>query len=254
MPVKAASALYEPINSYKPLAPHIGIADGPIERVGLLGMKMPLPFTTRMTVVQLASGDLFLHSPIAFDAALAKRLQSLGRVRHLVSPNRGHYAHIGEWAREFPEAIAWASPGVRERARSQRIGVQFQRDLTTQAPPDWRGDIDQTIVPGAILDEVVFFHPESKTLIVADTIINFEPERLSQSYRLFARLMGICSPGGGLSPDLRFAFWPKKRAVRGAYEQVLSWRPERVILSHGRCFDANGGIVIRHAFRWALGD
>ena len=114
MPVIAASALYEPINSYKPLAPNIGIADGPIERVGLLGMKMPWPFTTRMTVVQLASGDLFLHSPIAFDAALAKRLRSLGRVRHLVSPNRGHYAHIGEWAREFPDAIAWASPGVRD--------------------------------------------------------------------------------------------------------------------------------------------
>jgi hypothetical protein len=89
---------------------------------------------------------------------------------------------------------------------------------------------------------------------VADTIINFEPERLPQPYRLTARLLGICSPGGGLSPDLRLPFWPKKRVVRVAYEQVLSWRPERVILSHGRCFDANGGIVIRHAFRWALGD
>ena len=64
---------------------------------------MPWPFTTRMTVVQLSNGDLFLHSPIAFDAALATHLQSLGRVRHLVSPNRGHYAHIGEWARDFPE-------------------------------------------------------------------------------------------------------------------------------------------------------
>ncbi len=40
----------------------------------------------------------------------------------------------------------------------------------------------------------------------------------------------------------------------GAYEQVLSWRPERVILSHGRCFDANGGAVIRRAFGWALGE
>ncbi len=254
MAVEAASALYEPINSYKPLAPHIGIADGPIERVGLFGMKTPWPFTTRMTVVQLASGDLILHSPIAFDAALAKRLQSLGRVRHLVSPNRGHYAHIGEWARQFPHAIAWASPGVREPARSQRIEVEFQRDLTTQAPPDWRDEIDQTIIPGAVLDEVVFFHRASKPLIVADMIMNFEPERLSQPYRLIARLMGICSPGGGLSPDLRLAFWPKKRAVRGAYEQVLAWRPERVVLSHGRCFDANGGVVIRRAFRWTLGD
>ncbi len=49
-----------------------------------------------MTVVQLKTGDLFLHSPLAFDVALAKRLDSLGRVRHLVSPNRGHYAHIGQ--------------------------------------------------------------------------------------------------------------------------------------------------------------
>ena len=173
---KPPSPLYEPNNSYKPFAPHIGIADGPIERVRLFGMKMPWPFTTRMTIIQLASGDLFLHSPIAFDAALAKRLQSLGRVRHLVSPNRGHYAHLAEWARAFPGSIAWASPGVRERARSQRVDVEFQRDLTTQAPPDWRDEIDQTIIAGAFLDEVVFFHRASKTLIVADTIMNFEPE------------------------------------------------------------------------------
>lgn len=252
MPVKAASALYEPINVYKSFAPHIGIADGPFERVRLLGMRMPWPFTTRMTIVQLGSGELFLHSPIAFDAGLARGLQSLGRVRHLISPNRGHYAHIGEWGRAFPEAIAWASPGVRARARSQRVDVQFQRDLTAQAPPDWRDEIDQTIIPGAVLDEVVFFHRDTKTLIVADTIMNFDPERLRQPYRLITRVVGICSPEGGMSPDLRLAFWPNKRDALRAYEQVLSWEPERVILSHGRGFAANGGSAIRHAFRWAL--
>ena len=252
MPVKQASSLYEPINTYKPFALHIGIADGPFEHVTLFGMKMPWPFTTRMTVVRLSNGDLFLHSPIAFDAALATHLQSLGRVRHLVSPNRGHYAHIGEWARAFPETVAWASPGVRERARSQGVDLQFQRNLEAHAPLDWRDEIDQTIIPGAVLDEVVFFHRNSKTLIVADTIMNFEAERLSQPYRLIARLVGICSPGGGMSPDLRLAFWPKKRDVRGTYEQALSWEPERVILSHGLCFEANGGLPIRRAFRWAL--
>ena len=252
MPVKPVSALYGPINVYKPFARSVGIADGPFEHVTLFRMKMPWPFSTRMTIVQLASGDLFLHSPIAFDAALAAHLQSLGRVRHLVSPNRGHYAHIGEWTRAFPNAVAWASPGVRERARSQGVDVQFQRDLEAQPPPDWRDEIDQTIIPGAVVDEVVFFHRQSKTLIVADTIMNFEAERLSQPYRLIAQLVGICSPGGGMSPDLHLAFWPKKRDVRGAYEQVLSWEPERVILSHGLCFEANGGPAIRHAFRWAL--
>ena len=214
---------------------------------------MPWPFTTRMTVVQLASGDLFLHSPIAFDAALAKRAPIAGPGPPPRFPQQGPLcAHRGVGAR-ISEAIAWASPGVRERARSQACRRTVPARSDTQAPPDWRDDIDQTIIPGAVLDEVVFFTGTPKTLIVADTIMNFEPERLSQPYRPIARLLSISSPGGGLSPDLRLAFWPKKRAVRRAYEQVPSWRPQRVILSHGRCFDANGGIVIWRAFRWALG-
>lgn len=91
-----SSPLYEPLNQYKPFGVNIGVVDGPFEYVSALGLKLRWPFTTRMTVVQLQNGDLFLHSPIAYDAALANRLKSLGRVRHLVSPNRGHYAHIGE--------------------------------------------------------------------------------------------------------------------------------------------------------------
>ena len=63
MPVKTLSALYEPVNVYKPFAQSVGIADGQFEQVTLLGMKMPWPFRTRMTVIQLASGELFLHSP-----------------------------------------------------------------------------------------------------------------------------------------------------------------------------------------------
>lgn len=244
--------LYEPINECKPFASHIGIVDGPIEYVSGFGMKLPWPFTTRMTVVQLASGDLFLHSPIAFDAALAQQLQRIGTISHLVSPNRGHYAHIGEWARTFPQAMTWASPRVRERARSQGIDVHFKKDLGTSPPPEWRDEIDQTIVPGAVLDEVVFFHRESRTLILADTIMNFELQKMKQPYRLIARLSGICAPFGGMPIDMRLAFWPKKGEVRSAVEMMLRWQPERIILSHGRCFDGNGSEILRRAFAWAL--
>src|SRR5215470_3633837 len=103
------SGLYEPLNQYKPVAPDIGIVDGPVEYLTVAGIRLPLPFTTRMTVVRLGSGDLFLHSPIAFDRVLAERLRALGTVRHLVSPNQFHYAHIVEWSRAFPDAITWAS-------------------------------------------------------------------------------------------------------------------------------------------------
>lgn len=81
------ATLYDPINVYKPLAPDIGVVDGPFEYLNVAGVRLPLPFTTRMTVVCLSDGDLFLHSPVKFDEGLAKELRRLGRVRHLVSPN-----------------------------------------------------------------------------------------------------------------------------------------------------------------------
>jgi len=125
----AGSPVYDPLNQYKSFGPDIGVVDGPLEYFTTAGVRLPLPFSTRMTVVRLANGDLFLHSPIAFDAGLAEQLRTMGTVRHLVSPNQFHYAHIGEWGRAFPDAVTWASPRVRRRARARGIDVQFKRDL-----------------------------------------------------------------------------------------------------------------------------
>ena len=72
------ASLYEPINVYKTLAPDIGIVDGPFEYLIVAGVRLPLPFTTRMTVVRLSNGDLFLHSPIKFDEGLAKEVRRVG--------------------------------------------------------------------------------------------------------------------------------------------------------------------------------
>jgi hypothetical protein len=128
------ASLYEPINVYKSVVPNIGIVDGPFEYLTVGGVRMPLPFTTRMTVVRLSNGDLLLHSPIKFDERLADELLGLGTVRHLVSPNQFHYAHIGEWAKAFPDAVSWASPRVRERARARHVDIDFARDLTPVRP------------------------------------------------------------------------------------------------------------------------
>jgi Domain of unknown function (DUF4336) len=177
------ASLYEPINVYKPVAPNIGIVDGPFEYLTVGGARLPLPFTTRMTVVRLSNGDLFLHSPIKFDGRLANELLGLGAIRHLVSPNQFHYAHIGEWAKAFPNAISWASPRVRERARARHVDVDFARELEASPPEEWRREIDQMLFPGGYFKEFIFFHKASKTLILADTIINIE---LDKDYRALA--------------------------------------------------------------------
>ena len=247
-----ASPVYEPLNRYKPFGPDIGIVDGPLEYMTVAGVRLPLPFTTRMTVVRLKNGDLFLHSPIAFDAALAEQLQGMGTIRHLVSPNQFHYAHVGEWSRAFANAITWASPNVRRRARARGIDVEFKRDLPTGAPSDWRDDIEQAAVPGGYFGEFIFFHKSSQTLILTDTILNIEREKLREPWRLAMWLTGMYYPQGGLFFGMRIPFLMQKRRTRAVVERMLAWHPERIVLSHGRCFETDATTVLRRVFAFAL--
>ena len=155
--------LYEPLNVPKPVGEDLWLVDGPVVRMSYLWGSFPFP--TRMAVVRLRGGDLLLWSPTAPDEGLRSRIDALGRVRHLVSPNKFHYAHIAAWKRAYPEATAWASPGVRERAASQHIDVSFDADLGEAPAPAWRGEVDQLVFRGSrLLEEVIFFHHKTRTV------------------------------------------------------------------------------------------
>lgn len=244
--------LYQPINTLKPVDDNVWIVDGSVVRMAMYGTT--IPFSTRMTVVRLNNGELWCHSPIELTEALKTEIDAIGSVRHLVSPNKIHYAHINTWAKAYPEATAWASPGVRERATQQKIQVTFNADLTDEPPPQWANEIDQLIVRGSrFMDEVVFFHRNSATLILADLIENFEPNKVSPNVRWLLKLAGSADPDGKAPLDLRLTFWGHKAQARKCVEQMLQWQPERIILSHGRCYASNGVAELRRAFRW-LGD
>src|SRR6516162_9138589 len=234
------ASLYEPINVYKPVGPNIGIVDGPFEYLIVGGVKMPLPFTTRLTVVHLSNGDLFLHSPIKFDGRLANELLGLGAVHHLVSPNQFHYAHIGEWAKAFPNAVSWASPRVRKRARARHVDVNFTRDLDASPAEEWRQEIDQTLFPGGYFKEFIFFHKTSKTLILTDTIINIELDKVTEPWRT--------ATFGQIFFGMRLPLLLQRQKAEAAISKIHSWQPQRILLSHGRCFDADADKAIRRIF------
>ena len=217
-----SAGLYEPINIYKPLRANIGTVDGPFEYFTLAGIRMPMPFTTRMTVIRLSGGDLWLHSPIVFEASLAAELQRLGTVRHLISPNQWHYAHIGEWQKAFPEAVAWSSPGVRQMARARHIDVHFNRDLEIAPPPEWRNELDQTVVPGGVFKEFIFFHRASATLILTDTIMNMDLGKLDEPWRTATKLTGIYSPHGQLFFGMRLPLLLQRTKAKAAFEKIRS--------------------------------
>ena len=243
-----AAALYEPINVYKPVAANIGVVDGPFEYLSVAGVRLPLPFTTRMTVVRLSNGDLFLHSPTKFDRQLADELERLGTVRHLISPNQFHYAHIGEWLTAFPDAVAWASPGVRRRSRARHVEIRFARDLDPSPPDEWRNELDQMLFPGGYFKEFVFFHRESASLIVTDAIVNIELDKMDEPWRTLTRMSGMYHPRGQVFFGMRLPLLLQPKKAAAAIAKLHAWQPRRILLSHGRCFDVDAGEVIRRVF------
>ena len=241
--------LYEPINLLKPIGENIWIVDGSIVQMAMYGTKVPFP--TRMTIVRLSYGELWCHSPTELTLELKAQIDSLGSLRHLISPNKIHYAHIGAWAKAYPEAVAWASPGVRDRAAQQKIEVNFDADLKDEPPPQWVADLDQLIFRGSrFMEEVVFFHRRSATLILADLIENFEPDKVSQRFHWLLKLAGCADPDGKIPLDLRMTFFGKKEQARSCLKRILQWNFEKVILSHGRWYEHNGTAELRRAFRW----
>jgi len=80
-----ARATYPPLNTLKPVAENLWIVDGPVIRFGFPWPKLPFP--TRMTVIRLGSGVLFVHSPTPLTPSLRAEIERQGRVGFLVGPN-----------------------------------------------------------------------------------------------------------------------------------------------------------------------
>ncbi|MEM9152363.1 MAG: DUF4336 domain-containing protein, partial [Cyanobacteria bacterium P01_F01_bin.3] len=197
-----AVKLYKLTHTLKQVGDDIWLVDGPIEKMSMYGTKVPFP--TRMTIVRLDNRDLWCHSPTELIQDLKAQIDSLGSVRHLVSPNKFHYAHIGTWAKAYPEAIAWASPGVRDRAAHKRFDVGFDADLEDKPPLQWAAELDQLVFQGSrFMDEVVFFHKKSSTVILTDLIENFEPDKVSKRFGWLTKSVGISDPDGQTPLDLR---------------------------------------------------
>ena len=109
---------------------------------------------------------------------------------------------------------------------------------------EWRDELDQTLVPGGIFKEFAFFHRASRTLILTDTIMNMDLDKLGEPWRTATRVSGMYHPHGQIFFGMRLPLMLQRTKARAAFAKLKSWRPERIVLAHGRYFDSNGQGVI----------
>ena len=226
-----------------PFAENIWLADGPVVTAAL-GFHYP----TRMAVIRLGAGDLFVWSPVAPGGDLRAAIDALGPVAHLIAPNALHDSFIADWIAAYPNARVHIAP----RLGAKRPDIAFAEPLTDMPALGWAGEIDQVLVENRIAPEVVFFHRASGTALVTD-LVQHLPGTWYRGWRaLVARLDLMTAAEPAVPRKFRLAIG-KGATARRALARVLAWPCERLVMAHGAPVAREGRAVLARAFRWLTG-
>jgi hypothetical protein len=201
----------------------------------------------RMVVARLGDGRLWVWSPIPLSDALARQLEGLGEVGHIVAPNALHHLHFAKAAERFPQARRWIVPTL----ATKRPALAGAEQLGDAPPAAWAEDFDQHRVAGAPkLDEVVFFHRASETLVVTDLVFNVLEYRGWLSGLVF-RMVGAHKR---LAQSRAMHMLVRDRAAAAASARViLGWGFTRVVMAHGEIVEHDARARMTEALRWMLG-
>uniref|UniRef100_A0ACD5U1U3 Uncharacterized protein n=1 Tax=Avena sativa TaxID=4498 RepID=A0ACD5U1U3_AVESA len=138
---------------------------------------------TRMTVVKLRSGGLWVHAPIAPTKECIQLIKELGApVEHIVLPTFAyeHKVFLGPFSRKFPKAQVWVAP--RQWSWPVNLPLEFFGVFRSKPLEDeddgtpWAAEIEQKVLSSPEVGigpyvEVAFYHKPSRTLLVTDAVI-----------------------------------------------------------------------------------
>ncbi|MGH0031629.1 MAG: DUF4336 domain-containing protein [Myxococcota bacterium] len=216
------------------------LADGPPVRF------LRIDYPTRMAVVRLANGGLWLWSPIEWNESLGAAVDALGPVEHLVAPNKIHHLLLPGWVSRHPAAKLHAAPGLARK----RPDLHFDTELGDAPDPAWAGQIDQVVFRGSLaLEEVAFFHRASRTALFCDLIQRFDAATLGGWRLWLMRADGLVGPDGSTPREWRASFL-RRGPARRALATALDWNAERLVIAHGALPQENGRAAIARGLRW----
>jgi hypothetical protein len=197
---------------------------------GLYTYASPLTFLglhlgTRMTVAKLPDGNIWLHSTVSATPELRAAVDALGPVRHIVAPNLYHHLFAGEWRAAYPKATLYGPAALRKKRKDLDL---TPIEEASRAP--WADALTPMRMEGCRLEETIFLHRATRTLVTSDLVENFATSP-HLATRLYLKATGIHGRAGLASP-LRLLFHDR-RAARRSVDAVLAVDFDTLILAHG---------------------
>lgn len=226
---------------------NIWVGEQPLKYLGL-------NVGTRMTLIRLVTSELIVISPIQVDNTTIHQLNALGDVSYIIAPNLYHYLFASSFKAIYPKAKLWAAPGLESKRSELPIDKVISVDEKSILD-----EVEYLLFDGlkvldlngpSLLNECVFFHRESRTLILTDTAFHFD-ESFSLTTQLVARLIGGYKK---LSPSLLEKFATQEtEKVKQSVQKVLAWDFNRVVMAHGSIIERDAKRKLREGYEWFLG-
>lgn len=207
-------------------------------------------FNSRMTIIRLVNGSLFIHSPCEIDEATKQAIETLGKVEFIVAPGSYHHLHVASAQHAFPEAETFICPGIERK----NPDIDFDWLLGDRPDERWQADFEQVLVRGnKYIWEVAFYHKTTKTLILVDLIENFtdETEDVNWSLELWFKAVFRMWDNPKPAPEYQMG-WKDKKAAARSLKKILEWDFERIIISHGDLIEKNAKDVALKAWQRPL--
>jgi hypothetical protein len=192
-----------------------------------------------VTILRLLSGKVIVHSMAPFSATDLSEILRLGDPTWLVEAMMLHDTYAREGRAAFPDAMFLAPLGFSDV-------VHFPTSRLLPPPREWVNEIDVIELRGAPrLQEHVFIHRPSGTLIVADLVFNFREDERGWDH-LFHRYIAGIKRYPGMSRIFRLCI-SDREAFRASLNRILEADFDRVIVGHGEIIETNGKAVLRRA-------
>lgn len=205
--------------------------------LNLMGMKMG----RNVSVIRLNSGKLIIHSTAPFSKADLEALRQWGTPTWLVEATNFHDTLASKGVAALPDLPYLVPPGfpLTDKLKGQPLDPP---------PAEWGDDVNVIRIGGMPkINEFAFFHPESKSLIVADLLFNIPDSAGAFTHGFLRLISGIKSHPGN---SRMFRFMIKDRdAFEESLQHILELDFERIIVAHGEPIEANAKDTLRQIFR-----
>jgi hypothetical protein len=202
----------------------------------------PISLSTRMTVVRLQDGSLWVHSPITPSSELVRDLAAVGKVRYVIAPNRSHHLFFLPFLEAHPSAEGFIARGL----ETKRPDLKRFPHVPAKAP--WSDELQGFFIEGLpVLNETAWFHHATGTLLVTDLLFCFSTENRGLA-GLVSAILGVRGTLG-MSRTMKLLVKDKAALQRSA-AALMALPVRRIIVAHDQIIDQQPADRLARAFAW----